>query len=122
MKAGFSLVKKFVPKWNGNRDASEPLTVTMKMPEVGDVFSMLDVLKTQQVTTDADASSVGIERSRIIAKECGVYLPRYIELDNAEDFKIEDVVKYPPYFPLAIELLFELLAYAQPNEAEVKNS
>jgi hypothetical protein len=59
-----------------------------------------------------------MKRNTAIATEAGEYLPKYVKLEGAEDFSIDDVIKYPPYFALAVELLFALVSFAQPNEAD----
>lgn len=118
MKSGFSLVKSFTPTWNGNDKSASPLTVTLKMPTVEDLFDILDKLNTNGVNGEVDPTKLGIKRNTQIAKEAGSLLPTYVVLDNAEDFTIEDAVKYPPYFPLVVELLFALIQFAQPSEAD----
>jgi hypothetical protein len=122
MKSGFSLTKRFVPTWNGNIDANaaDQLVAVFNMPTIKDLFDIIDVLQTNGLT-DSDIKGK-LEQNAKVANEAGTYLPKYVQLQNAEDFTIEDVVKYPPYFALAVELLFALIAYAQPGEGDAKNS
>ena len=128
MKANFSLEQRYVPKWKDNDKLApdQQLVAKLKMPTVQDVFSILERFAANGVSgkidTDApDALALGMKRSTAIASEVGTYLPKYVELVNAEDFKIEDVIQYPPFFDLAVELLFALVSFAQPNEADEKN-
>jgi hypothetical protein len=123
MKAGFSLTKRFVPSFNGNKDlpTEQQLIAVLAMPEVQDVFAILERLSAAGFKA-GEASSVSMSQATQIAKEAGQFIPKYVKLDNAEDFSVGDVIKYPPYFPLATELLFALVDFAQPNEADVKNS
>lgn len=123
MKAGFSLKEKYVPKWKGNDKAraDEQLVAELSMPTVADLFDILERLQANGVQGEADSTQVGMKRAGSIAREAGKYLPTYVKLINAEDFSIEDVITYPPYFDLAVELLFALVQYAQPNEADEKN-
>lgn len=120
MKSGFSLKKKFVPVWKGNDklNAADQFVAELSMPTVQDVFSILERLQANGVNGKTDSSQVGFERASAIAVEAGQYLPKYVALTNAEDFSIGDVIQYPPYFDLAVELLFALIAFAQPNEAD----
>jgi hypothetical protein len=120
MKSGFSLKKKFVPVWKGNDklNAADQFVAELSMPTVQDVFSILERLQANGVTGKTDSATVGFERATAIAAEAGSYLPKYVALTNAEDFSIADVIQYPPYFDLAIELLFALIAFSQPNEAD----
>ncbi len=120
MKSGFSLTKNYVPKWKDNdkSNAAEQLVATLSMPTVKDVFDILERLQANGVVGKADSANVGFQRASAIALEAGKYLPAYVKLVNAEDFSIEDVITYPPYFDLAVELLFALVQYAQPNEAD----
>lgn len=118
MKSGFSLTKSYTPKWNGNDQSAAPLTVKLNMPNVEELFDILDKLATNGVEGSVDPTKLGLKRNTQIAREAGTYLTKYVTLDNAEDFSIEDVVTYPPYFPLAVELLFALIEFAQPSEAD----
>lgn len=121
MKAGFSLTSRYVPDWNKNKSLPEKdqLVATLSMPTVQDVFSILDRFSANGVTGAVDTSvSLGMKRNTAIAAEAGEYLPKYVKLEGNEDFSVEDLVKYPPYFALAVELLFALVSYAQPNEAD----
>lgn len=125
MKA-FSLKKKYVPTFaeNDKADVNDQLVVTMSMPTVQDVFSIAERMQKHGVSTEVttDNKTLSMDRNISIAQECGEFLPKYIELSSgAEGFAIQDVISYPPYFPLAVELLFALLAFAQPNEADAKN-
>lgn len=123
MKA-VSLTKKFVPtfKDNDKAEVNDQLVATMSMPTVEDVFAIADRLSASGVGEGkTDSTSLTMARNTMIAKECGQYVPKYITLSGNEGFTVEDVVKYPPYFALAVELLFALVAFAQPNEADVKN-
>lgn len=123
MKAGFSLTKRFVPTFLGNdkSDAAAQLVAVMKMPVVEDVFAILDRLSDAGFKK-GESDQLGLAQATKIAAEAGQYIPKYIVLENAEDFTVDDVIKYPPYFPLATELLFALVNFAQPTEADVKNS
>jgi hypothetical protein len=121
MKAGFSLTKRFVPKWHDNdkADAADQLVAVFSMPTISDVFTILDAL---QSSGAKDSTKLDIQGATKIVQQAGNFLPQYVKLENAEDFSIEDVVKYPPYFPLANELLFALVAFAQPTDSDAKNS
>lgn len=123
MKANFSLTKRFVPEWNGNRDldGASQLVAVLSMPTVQDVFSILEKLSASGFK-QGDNASLSMSQATQIAAEAGDYLPQYVVLENAEDFEMNDVIKYPPFFPLATELLFALVQFAQPSEADVKNS
>lgn len=123
MKAGFSLTKRYVPKFKDNDKlpGEEQMIAVLSMPTVEDVFTILDRLNDAGFK-GGDSASVSIQQSAKIAKEAGEYLPKYIKLDNAEDFTLEDAIKYPPFFALSTELLFALVNFAQPNETDTKNS
>jgi hypothetical protein len=123
MKANISLTKRFVPKWreNDKADVNEQLVATFQMPELGDVFDILDRLSALGVK-NTDAANVSLDQSRIIAREAGHYIPKYVTLAGNDDFSVNDVISYLPFFGLAVELLFALVEYAQPTEADTKNS
>ncbi len=123
MKANVSLTKRYVPKWNGNdtANAADQLVAVLKMPVVADVFTILERLAALGFKA-GEAEKVSLDQAARIAKEAGEFVPKYITLDNAEDFGVDDVITYLPYFALATELLFALVEFAQPTEADVKNS
>jgi hypothetical protein len=124
MKAGFSLTKRFVPTFNGNAslNAADQLVAVLSMPVVEDIFAILERLSAAGVAKEDEPANISLARATNIAKEAGIYIPKYVKFENAEDFTVDDVIKYPPYFPLATELLFALVNFAQPNETDVKNS
>lgn len=122
MKSGFSLTKRYVPNWKGNDklDAAQQLVAVLSMPNVNDLFSILDRLSAAGFTSGSD-SKLSMEQATKIAKEAGQYVPVYVKLENAEDFSVSDVITFPPYFTLATELLFALVQFAQPSEDDQKN-
>lgn len=129
MKAGFSLTKRFVPTWadNDKLNGADQCVAVLSMPTTADVFDILERLRSSGVdgkVDDQEQKALGndIVRARTLLIEAGKYIPQYVKLENAEDFSIEDVVKYPPYYPLAVELLFALVKFSQPTEADTKNS
>jgi hypothetical protein len=123
MRAGFSFTKKFVPTFKGNDvlPEAEQLVAELSMPNTQDLFAVLDSLNRAGFKS-GEASSLNIEQITQLAAEAGHYVPKYVKLTGAEDFSIEDVIKYPPFFNLATELLFALVKFAQPTEDDVKNS
>lgn len=123
MKTGLSLTKRFVPKFKGNQDlpVAEQLIATLSMPSVQDLFAILDRLSAAGFKS-GEASGVSVSQAGKIAVEAGAYIPKYVKLEGNEDFSLDDIIKYPPYFPLAVDLLFALVDFAQPTEADVKNS
>lgn len=122
MKANFSLTERFVPSFMDNATllVNEQLIAVITMPDVQDVFAILDRLQAAGLKGEKDAK-VTMEQATKIAAEAGQYVPKYVALENAEDFKIEDVVKYAPFFPLAAELLLEIVRFGQPSEDDAKN-
>lgn len=123
MKANFSLTKRYVPKFKDNDklDGANQLVAVLKMPEVQDVFTILDRLSNMGFKA-GESDKVDTTQAASIAKESEAYVIKYVTLENAEDFTIADVVKYSPFFPLATELLFALVEFAQPSEDDTKNS
>jgi hypothetical protein len=123
VKTNFSLKQLYTPEWNGNKTLPEKdqLVAVMSMPDVQDTFEIIERLQANGVTAQ-DSATVGFARARAIAAQAGEYIPKYMVLEGAENFSVEDVIKYPPYFNLAVELLFELVRFAQPSEDDTKNS
>jgi hypothetical protein len=94
MKAGFSLTKRFVPKWRDNdkADAADQLVAVFSMPTISDIFTILDALFNRPGAKDSTKLQLG--QANKIVKQAGNFLPQYVKLENAEDFTIEDVVKF----------------------------
>lgn len=123
MKAGFSLTKRYVPTFKGNDklSAAEQMVAVLSMPEVGEVFQILDRLQAGGFES-GDEKKLTMTQAISLVTEAGHLVPKYVKLENAEDFTIDDVVKFPPFFQLAAELMFALVDFAQPDEDDTKNS
>jgi hypothetical protein len=114
MKVNWSREVKFVPKWRGNDASTEGHLVAVLKP-----MTLKDVLFLQDSIQEAKRGDT-LDNAALL-KACGDYLPKYVTLQGAEDFTMEDVTQYAQFFDLAIELLMKVAEISQPNEADLKN-
>lgn len=124
MRLNFSKTATFIPTFNGNNALSEKdrLTATLTVMDMGDLIDLVDALqRAAGGATVVDTSKINVEGTKALITSAAHFLPKYVALSGAEDFTMEDVVKYPAFFPLAQELLVELSRISSPTEQDVKN-
>ena len=133
MKVNFRKTVEFTPTWNGNADlpANEQLRFVLTPLDVGEALHIAALLSEaghKGATNDAAAleetkSRMSIDQTKGLVEACGAYVKPHVErMDNAENFEVEDVVKYMYFLPLAADDLLELVRISQPTETDVKNS
>lgn len=136
MKVKFSNEVTFIPTWKGNDTATEAnqFRVIVKPLEMNDLIDLLDVLG----SVDKDKlASVGdepseenakeaLDQSKEMLKQCGHLVPKYCKVENLEGengpVSIQDVVTYPFFMQLSIEILMQMAVISMPTETDEKNS
>ncbi len=127
MKVSFSLVTTYIPEWNENRELpeDEQVTVALKTLESMDMLELADALERQGVEGEVDSTKMTAKDIKALLKETGRLLPNYATVNGLEGadgpVSIEQVVTYPDFMELAVELLMELANISQPNEDDIKN-
>lgn len=127
MKVKFSREVKYIPEWNGNRELSEDeqFTATLIPLQMGDLVSLIDVINEFSSAEPGEEKSVELEKAVSILSRIE-HLQNNIRLENLEDesgpVTPEDIVKFPRFMGLTMEIFNELAAISMPNEEDEKNS
>lgn len=128
MKVSFSLVTTYIPEWNGNSELpeDEQITVALKTLESMDMLELADALERQSIDGEVDSTKMSAKDIKALLKETGRLLPNYATVKGLEGLdglqvSIEQVVTYPDFMELAVELLMELANISQPDEDDIKN-
>ncbi len=122
MKIAFSKSVEYTPEFHKNKELpiTEQLIATCGVIEINEYFHILDVLQNVGFK-EGDQNSLTLAQMALLSKEAGAYLLKYVKLTGNDGFSLEDVVKYPKFFPLTTELLFKLVEIASPSDQDVKN-
>tara|TARA_R110000868_G_scaffold352564_1_gene613804 strand:- start:1049 stop:1312 length:264 start_codon:yes stop_codon:yes gene_type:complete len=83
----------------------------------------LDVLAAlQSVGVDEDkVNNASVEDMRSIVNITNAVIPGHFELEDADNFSVDQVLTHPAFFSLAQEVLAYLLLISKPTEDDVKN-
>ena len=127
--AGFSKKIKFVPEFNKNREqpAADQFNVEIQPVEMGTLLTMMDAFERMGVAGEVDTEKLGTDTIKTMLEQFGTLLPEHckiVGLKDADDNEIttDDVVRFGPLMPLAMELLLQLSQISSPSEDAEKNS
>lgn len=125
MKVKFSRAVTYTPTWEGNDGlpAVEQFSVILKPMNMNDLFQTLDALGG---IDESGRVKVNMQNLKPMLTELQHLLPKYVEkIAGLEDdngvVTIEDIITYPRYVELAIELLMKLAEISNPSESATKN-
>ncbi len=129
MQISFSREHVYVPEWNGNNklDPAEQFTAVLKILDVGDLLFLLDAFSKAGVEGKVEVSDVGTAELRPILETVGHLLPKYVTIKNLRnkesetDIDIAQVVEFPFFMSLSVELLMKLAEVSTPSETDEKN-
>ena len=127
MKVQFSLKTVYTPKWNGNEELPKKQRVTADLQalESMDLLTLADALERAGFSKEDGEVEVGHEQAKTLLEAVGDLLPKYAVIVNLEGedgpLGVDEVVKYPLFQELAMELLMALAGISQPTEDDVKN-
>jgi hypothetical protein len=129
MKIKFSKSVDYVPEWNKNRELplSEQIKSTIKPMEFDDLLTIMDAMGGQKAIDEAggDTSKVKFDSGKFM-QEAGNLFPKYVSLSNIEDadgpVNPADLLKYPVYAGLVVELLMKSSSISVPSDATEGNS
>lgn len=127
MKVKFSLVTEYIPEWNENRELpeAEQCKASLKTLESMDLLELADALERQGVDGEVDSTKMTATDIKSLLSETGRLLPKYVSIEGIEGddgpITIEQVVTYPDFMQLAVELLMELANISQPTEEDLGN-
>jgi len=127
MKVSFSLTSEFIPEWNKNRELpeAEQCKATLKTLESMDLLELADALERQGLEGTVDTATMSSKDIKALLSETGRLLPKYVTIEGIEGddgpITLEQVVTYPDFMELAVELLMQLANISQPTEDDIKN-
>jgi len=117
MKIKFSKSIVFTPVWRGNDllPKGERFTIALEVLQFNDLMILLDAFKKKGEEADIGAiTAVAIS-----------LLPKYAKVRNLHDddgeVNIEQLVKYPSYLDLVVEILTKLSEISMPTKDDEKN-
>lgn len=127
MRVKFSLITDFTPEWNGNKELpeDEQCKATLKTLENMDLLEFADSLERQGLEGEVDTSTMTSKDIKSLLRETGRLLPKYVTIEGIEGddgpVTLEQIVTYPDFMELAVELLMQLANISQPTEDDIKN-
>lgn len=127
MKVAFSLTSEYTPEWNDNKKLpeAEQAKATLKTLESMDLLELADSLERQGVSGEVDTDKLSPADIKALLAETGRLLPKYVTIAGIEGdegpITIEQIITYPDFMALAVELLMELANISQPTEEDLKN-
>lgn len=127
MKVTFSLKSVYIPKWNGNKELpkKQRLTVDMQALESLDLLTLADALERAGFSKDDGEVDIAADQAKALLEAVGDLLPKYTVFNGLEGddgpLGVEEVVKFPLFQDLALEVLMALAGISSPTEDDVKN-
>lgn len=127
MKVQFSLAREYTPEWNGNRELpeDEQVKATLKTLESMDLLELADALERQGVDGEVDSTKMTAKDIKALLTETGRLLPKYVEVTGIEGddgpITMHQIIAYPDFMELAVELLMQLANISQPTEDDLGN-
>jgi hypothetical protein len=117
----------YTPKWNGNTELpkKQRVTVDMQALESLDLLTLADALERAGFSKDDGEVEIAAEQAKALLEAVGDLLPKYAVINGLEGddgpLAVAEVVKYPLFQDLALEILMALAGISQPTEDDVKN-
>lgn len=129
MQISFSREHVYAPEWNENDKLpeAEQFTAILKILDVGDLLFLLDAFSNAGVEGKVEVSDVGTAQLRPILETVGHLLPKYVTIRNLRnkesdtDIDIGNIVEFPYFMSLSVELLMKLAEVSTPSETDEKN-
>jgi len=130
MKIDFSLSVPYVPEWRGNKTLpeTEQIKCSLTVLDMGSLMSLVDAFTEIGITGEVDTDNVSGDKIKPVLEQFGSLLPEHVTaFDGLFDaagkaITVEDVVKYPRFLNLALELLMKLSEISSPSDDDVGNS
>lgn len=130
MKIEFSTIIPYTPTWKGNDQLpeNERITCKLKVLEMGALLSLVDAFSAAGLEGQVDTEKVKGDKIEKVLGQFGSLIPQHVEdftgLYNAsgEAISVDDVVKYPVFLNLGLELLMKLAEISSPKDDDEGNS
>ena len=130
MKINFSRLVKFTPEFNNNKSLPEDQQIkfVLRSMSIGDFTeSAAFIHKISRGNKEVSSDNLDVEQTLSIIKNVGRFVPQHVEEmkgleDNDGLVGVPSLVSFLPFFPLASEVLLQLLSISAPNADDVGNS
>lgn len=130
MQISFSHTHNYVPEWRGNNTlpAGEQFSVTLTVMNVSNLMFLIDSFSEAGIDGKVEVGDFGSDQLKPLVEKIGHLLPEHAEVVNlknsetATDITIKEVVEYPYFLNLSVELLMKLSELSTPNDDDVGNS
>lgn len=128
MKVSFSKEQKFIPEWKGNQDLppEEQISCVLGILDMAALMDLLDAFSESGLQETVDTDKIEGGKIKAILQQFGDLLPKHVtELkglfnESGEAITIENIVTYPIFLNLALELLMKLSMISSPSEDDAK--
>ena len=123
MHIKFSKEVTYLPEFEGDRDLppEDQITAKLQPMELGELLDLREAF-TNAGFEQGSVEQMTSKQMRAVLSQAGFFIPKYAKLEGNANFTLDDIVRYAPFFGLAIELLFQLLSISSPNQDDEKNS
>lgn len=128
MKVAFSKTVSYVPAWRGNDKLpeNEQVKCVLQVLELNELLSLVDSFNQAGLEGQVDTDAVDIGTMKPIVAEFAHLLPARADIKGLFDqsgaaVPVDDIVKYPVFLNLALEILMKLAEISSPNEDDTKN-
>jgi len=130
MKVDFSTTVPFTPEWRQNRELpkEEQVSCDLTVLDMNALMSLVDAFTAMGIEGTVDTDNLDTAKIKPILEQFGSLLPAHIENfiglydKSGRAVTVEDVVKYPRFLNLALELLMQLSTISSPSDDDAGNS
>lgn len=128
MKVNFSQKVKYIPTWRGNDKLpeAEQITAELTVLSMGSLMEVLDAFTRAGLGGKVNPEELSSEQVKPVLEQFGDLLPKHIVISNLTDndgapLSIDQVVGYPFFLNLSMELLMKLTDISSPTDEDAKN-
>lgn len=126
MKFSFSKEVEYVPEWNGNDKlpAKEQIKCKLTVLNMASLMSLVDAFTAAGITGEAQTQDTAAMKP--VLDQMGPLLPKHVQITGLYDeggkaISMEEIVEYPVFLNLCVELLMKLSEISSPSDEDTKN-
>lgn len=126
MKFAFSKEVDYVPEWNGNDKlpAKEQVKCKLTVLNMNELMTLVDAFTSAGITGELNTEDTSAMKP--ILDQMGPLLPKHVEIKGLYDeggkaITMEEIVEFPIFLNLCVELLMKLSEISSPSEEDAKN-
>lgn len=128
MKINFSHTVPYTPTWRGNDELpdAEQIKCELKVLSMGSLMNLLDAFGSAGLKGEVDTEKVDASTIKPILEQFGDLLPAHVTIEGlygpaGQAIDIKEIVEYPFFLNLCLELLMKLSEVSSPSDEDVKN-